>query len=46
MSSDVFSKDEKYRILSYTELEPIAVVGRKGARVKNLRPTNLIGGSA
>jgi len=43
MSSDVFSKDEKYRILSFAELEPIEFVGR---RVKNLRLTNLIGGRA
>jgi len=46
MSSDVFSKDEEYRILSFTELEPIEIVGRKGTHVENLQPSNLIGGRA
>ncbi len=36
MSSDVFSKDEKYRILSFTKLEPIAVVGGKGATLRDM----------
>jgi 4-aminobutyrate aminotransferase len=36
MSSDVFSKDEKYRILSFTKLEPIAVVGGEGATLRDM----------
>jgi len=44
MLSDVFSKDEKYKILSIMELEPIEAVGGKDAHVKNLKLTNLIGG--
>jgi 4-aminobutyrate aminotransferase/(S)-3-amino-2-methylpropionate transaminase len=36
MSSDVFSKDEKYRILSFTKLEPIAVVGGHGATLRDI----------
>ncbi len=36
MSSDVFSKDEKYRILSFTKLEPIAVVGGHGATLVDM----------
>jgi hypothetical protein len=46
MLSDVFSKDEKYKIFSFTELEPIEVVGGKNVYVKNLRLTNLSGGHA
>jgi len=46
MSSDVFSKDEKYRILSFTELKPIEIVGGKGTHVESLQPSNLIGGCA
>jgi hypothetical protein len=45
MSSDVFSKEEKSKILSFTELEPIEVVRRKDAR-KNLQLNNLSGGHA
>ena len=33
MSNKVFSKDEKYRILSFYKLEPIVVVGGKGVTV-------------
>jgi 4-aminobutyrate aminotransferase/(S)-3-amino-2-methylpropionate transaminase len=36
MSSDVFSKDEKYRILSFTKLEPIVIVGGKGATLMDI----------
>ena len=36
MSSDVFSKDEKYRILSFTKLEPIAVVGGHDATLVDM----------
>jgi hypothetical protein len=31
MSGDILSNDEKYRILSFARLEPIVVVGGKGA---------------
>jgi len=36
MSSDVFSKDEKYRILSFTKLEPIAIVSGHGAILRDI----------
>jgi 4-aminobutyrate aminotransferase/(S)-3-amino-2-methylpropionate transaminase len=35
MSGDVLSKDEKYRILSFAKLEPIVVVGGKGATLRD-----------
>ena len=36
MSSDIFSKDDKYRILSFTKLEPIAIVGGHGATLRDI----------
>jgi len=36
MSNDVFSKDEKYIILNFTKLEPIAVVGGKGTTLRDM----------
>jgi len=46
MSSDIFSKDKKYRVLSFTELKPIEIVGGKGAHIESIQPSNLIGGHA
>ena len=42
MSSDVFSKDEKYRILSFTKLESIVVVGGEGATLMDIEGTEYL----
>jgi 4-aminobutyrate aminotransferase len=36
MSNEVFEKDSKYRILSFTKLEPVAVVEGKGATLRDM----------
>jgi len=36
MSGDIFSKDEKYRLLSFTKLEPIVVQSGHGATLKDI----------